>query len=295
MKEVTFLNRVPTYPGRVVLTPVPGQANTFDMVRADSPRVEGTPLDKATFDSVVHSRLTGRFYTPTVEPSVVSTKTITVNPVPTSGWINESDSKSRSGVYVIESSTAEAGYSVEKAFDGDVDTEWHSATIDTRHYIQTKFAQPIKVNKIKLRASYAPNNEGLTITIQGSNNGTAWTDLHAITYAPAALSEIALAKTGYFSYYRLSFASSGTIYAYVREWRFSEYEIESFSNSYIIADGVPNAWTEGQRIAVTIPANAMSLSIVSNTLNGIPVGTILQPSRRYELRYTNSAFAAKEV
>lgn len=41
-------DRVPLYPGRVMLTPVPGQENTFDMVRADSPTQEGTPLNKAT-------------------------------------------------------------------------------------------------------------------------------------------------------------------------------------------------------------------------------------------------------
>lgn len=41
-------NRQPTYPGRVVLTPVPGAANTYDMTRADDPTVEGTPLNKAT-------------------------------------------------------------------------------------------------------------------------------------------------------------------------------------------------------------------------------------------------------
>lgn len=46
-----FFDRVPTYPGRVKLTPVPGQANTYDMVRADEPRVEGTPVNKALFDS----------------------------------------------------------------------------------------------------------------------------------------------------------------------------------------------------------------------------------------------------
>lgn len=40
-------DRVPLYPGRVMLTPVPGQENTFDMVRADSPTQEGTPLNKA--------------------------------------------------------------------------------------------------------------------------------------------------------------------------------------------------------------------------------------------------------
>lgn len=41
-------DRIPLYPGRVTLTPVAGQANTFDMVRADDPTQAGTPLNKAT-------------------------------------------------------------------------------------------------------------------------------------------------------------------------------------------------------------------------------------------------------
>ena len=40
-------DRVPLYPGRVTLTPVAGQENTFDMVRADQPIQEGTPMNKA--------------------------------------------------------------------------------------------------------------------------------------------------------------------------------------------------------------------------------------------------------
>lgn len=42
-------DRVPLYPGRVKLTPVAGQANTFDLVRADAPTQVGAPLTKATF------------------------------------------------------------------------------------------------------------------------------------------------------------------------------------------------------------------------------------------------------
>lgn len=42
-------DRVPLYPGRVKLTPVSGQENTYDMVRADAPTQEGNPLSKATF------------------------------------------------------------------------------------------------------------------------------------------------------------------------------------------------------------------------------------------------------
>lgn len=41
-------DRVPLYPGRVTLKPVSGQANTFDLTRADQPTQEGTPLNKAS-------------------------------------------------------------------------------------------------------------------------------------------------------------------------------------------------------------------------------------------------------
>lgn len=41
-------DRTPLYPGRVKMTPVSGQANIYDMERADQPTQEGTPLNKAT-------------------------------------------------------------------------------------------------------------------------------------------------------------------------------------------------------------------------------------------------------
>lgn len=40
-------DRVPTYPGRVILTPVAGAENTYDLVRADEPTQEGMALSKA--------------------------------------------------------------------------------------------------------------------------------------------------------------------------------------------------------------------------------------------------------
>lgn len=40
-------DRIPLYPGRVTLTPVSGQENTYDMVRADEPTQAGTPLNKS--------------------------------------------------------------------------------------------------------------------------------------------------------------------------------------------------------------------------------------------------------
>lgn len=49
---IEVIDRIPTHPGRVKLTPVDGQENIFDMVRADAPVEPGTPLNKALFDSM---------------------------------------------------------------------------------------------------------------------------------------------------------------------------------------------------------------------------------------------------
>ena len=46
-----FFDRVAEHPGRVKLTPVSGQANTYDMERADNPLIPGTPVNRALFES----------------------------------------------------------------------------------------------------------------------------------------------------------------------------------------------------------------------------------------------------
>lgn len=53
--KTPVVDRVPTYPGRVKLTPVAGTTDTYDMVRADSPIEEGTPLNKALFDQKAYT------------------------------------------------------------------------------------------------------------------------------------------------------------------------------------------------------------------------------------------------
>lgn len=53
--KIPVVDRSPTYPGRVTLTPVSGQENTFDMARADQPLVEGTPINKALFDQKAYA------------------------------------------------------------------------------------------------------------------------------------------------------------------------------------------------------------------------------------------------
>lgn len=49
--KIQVEDRVPTYPGRVTLTPVSGMPDTYDLKRADLPLVEGTPINKRLFNS----------------------------------------------------------------------------------------------------------------------------------------------------------------------------------------------------------------------------------------------------
>lgn len=53
--KTPVLDRIPTYPGRVKLTPVGGQTNTYDMERADAPIEQGTPLNKNLLDQKAYT------------------------------------------------------------------------------------------------------------------------------------------------------------------------------------------------------------------------------------------------
>lgn len=63
-------DRVPTYPNRVILNPVAGQENTYDIVRADEPQQEGTPLNKATLLDDTTAEKLGLTGDPTVNQAI---------------------------------------------------------------------------------------------------------------------------------------------------------------------------------------------------------------------------------
>ena len=66
-------DRIPTYPGRVRLTPVSGQENVYDLERADEPTQEGTPLNKSTLLKDSTAIRLGGDETMTVDESINST------------------------------------------------------------------------------------------------------------------------------------------------------------------------------------------------------------------------------
>ena len=290
MNELEFKDRVPTYPGRIKLYPVEGQPDTFTMERADEPIEKGTPINKIAFDSILLNRLTGRYYVPTVTSRAVLESSLRANPIPSSGWTNVTSTGAKNGGYEITSSPSYGStYYPNKAVDGDIQTSWISTGSDAP-YIIIKFPEPILIKKIFLDTRFQSGNP--SCTFWGANDTGEWTELLSWNGA-VSKSELTLNKTGKYSRYKLSVGVTAQIY--VDTFEISEFSAEAVLNEYVIENGVPAEWGDEQRITLKIPDTTSSLGVGSNTLNGIPVNMILQPSKRYELIYNGITFDAKEL
>ena len=294
MQEVNFKDRIPTHAGRVKLTPVEGKPNLFIMERADDPTEQGTPLDKATFDSIIKSRLTGRFYTLSPFPTLKSSTTGTTTPLPTSNWTVTNLTSAVSSIYkVVASSAINSEYSVEKAVDGKDATSWGSLD-GTEHSFTVIFPIALSIKKIRLNMGRTGTTTGFTMSVQGSNNGTSWTNLSTFTGFPDNLTEYTLSSgTGDYSQFRLLFAKPDGGRVYIESFEITDWVANSYTISFLTND-MPTSWTIGQRVAVQIPEYA-AFVVDSNTFNGVKVNTILLSGRKYELRYNGSTFDAKEV
>ena len=288
MKEVNFKDRISTYPGRVTLEPVEGAVNTYTMTRADEPTEAGTPLDKATLQSITHSRLTGRYYELNATTTQLGNSgVITTNPIPTS-WQTSSSVRSTSGSWVITASS-NVDYAPHSAVDGNANSYWVSNN-GFQHTLTIDAGRTLNVSKMKLSSKVVSSGIA-SVVVGGSNNGTNFDTLATYYQIP---SDISL-NSGAYRYYRLVFnmiEESGQAYCY--DWKFSEYTISQYRVNFL-AEEVPGAWDVNQRAMIVTPSNFSSNGVISNTLNGVNVQAILQPSKRYELIYNGSSFDVKEV
>ena len=295
MKEINFKDRVPLYPGRVKLTPVSGQNDIFDVVRADEPTEPGTPLDKATFNSIIHSRLTGRSYIPEVQRVLYSTRAdVTTSPLPTTNWIlDESTNKATNGIYTVESNSNNgSAWTVENVFRS---SGWQSSGGDEA-WVIVSHPHAIKVKNIRFSVDFQYEARFTKLQIQGSNNGTSWTttgELTSITTGTTVAYE--LGAPGEYKYYRLYFTNTDSNRVTVKSLSYSLYDVNTYTNSFTLGEEVSEEWTQEQRLMLFTPSNVDTFAVTNNTLNNIPINAILQPSRRYELRYTGAAFDIKEV
>lgn len=293
MKEVEFNDRVSVNPGRVIMTPVSGRENTYDMVRADTPLVAGTPLDKATFESVVHSRLTGRYYDLAVKREVLQRTDGVADPIPASGWIENSYTDFVSGSYKLTSSYPDYPNLPPRAVDGS-DTTYFAAESDSGEtWIAIDFGVRIVVTKLSV-SWFSYSYDYFRVSFQGSNDGNTWTEIANTTGNRETTSNWSFANTAEYSMYRLLFTQGTENAMRLYEWAITGWSASVYKNTYT-SGGMPSVWTKGQRVLVETPADVNTIGVSANALNGVIINTILQPSKRYELCYNGSAFVAKEV
>lgn len=294
MREVNFKDRVPRDPGRVKITPVEGGVNEYIMERADNPTEEGTPLDKATFNSIVHSRLTGRYYETEVNQTTASKQTYTVNPIPSSGWMNATKTTANLNGYEIYGSAASSQSElITAAFDGNSNTFWRGLN-NAENYIGFKLPNQLPVSKLRAKFSFTSGDTN-TAKIQASNNWTNWVDVSgAHTVGNGQTTEFTLNTTEAYYYYRVLvdvYLDTG-IDCYSLE--IAEYTVTTLKNAFTV-EGVTENWTLNQRLLIITPPSFATLGIVSNEINGVNLNTILQPNKYYELVYNGSAFNVKGV
>ena len=291
MIEKEILDRVPLNPGRIKLIPIDGLDDVFDMSREDNPSVVGTPINKATLDSIIQSRLTGRYYEPTVTRTKGETLTLTANPVPTSGWNNITKTGAKNNGYELVTTPTYSNNYPDQAVDGNASTYFYSAEA-TKPYFIIKLPEPITVKKIITQTMISGGGTGI-YSFWGSNDGVSWDKLLGFSTSSYTEQERSLTTTGKYSQYKLDVG--GTFNLNVATLAISEYSFETYTNAYTLVDNVPSVWTVGQRILIFIPPEIPTVGITENTLNGVPVNTILLAGKRYELRYTGTSFAVKEV
>lgn len=292
MIEKNIVDRVPTKPGQIKLTPVSGSPDLFTMTRADEPTVEGTPIDKATLDSIIKSRLTGRYYLPTVTTETITSQAgITANPVPIASWTYQPGGIiASSGSWQLESSSVlEAGYNAGNIFDGNDATQWQSAS-ETSSWVKVTMGSHIKIKKF--RVNVTDHGKFSALQMQGSNNGTSWDTLTGLS--PGNY-EYTISNPKDYLYYRLYFASSTAVNTIIYEWQITEYDVATIQNEYDI-ENFPVDITDHQRFMIVTPPSVNTIGVIKNTLNGRNIDIILQPNKRYELVSSwDGNYYAKEV
>ncbi len=275
-------DRVPTRPNRKKLTfESDGHVEFVTEEYADEPTIEGIP-----YNGFFATNLQGDLYTidRSVTPNSVEVaegtmarfainKTLTSYetgkllrlrcPTANGTWNNTYNSVTFEGMG-LESITASTNQNeVYNAIDGFTDTYWHNADTEYQNvWWRVKFKSAIKIKKMKTYINTATSTYFVDAKIQGSNNGTSWTDLYTISTAQTGLTEITLNNNSSYLYYRILANVTSGHHVYIREVEVTEYE----GNGYVLNRPVINI-------------NGLGYKVVNGTLYA---------GKDYLLRYSSS-------
>lgn len=212
------------------------------------------------------------------------TTSSTANVIPTT-WYKDSTGGYYNGGYKITASSERSP--INNAFDMNTATYWATAYSGTNAWLQIELPQAITVKKFKFLIGESNTNGGYSVKLQGSNNGSTYTDLKSFTDVYTAETELTIDSPGSYKYYRLYFMGLGGGSALVYRFYFSDSVVPTYTAAFTLS-GIPSSFTTGQRVLVETSSSYDVSGVTANTFAGKTVDTILQAGKRYELVY-NSA------
>ena len=203
--------------------------------REDEPVEVGTSINKALLDNLQGDLYTvDRYNKSVVTYEAVGRSVANVDIIPSS-WTKISDTEyigesDLVGDIVLTSDSAvtNSNFALNKIADKDVSSAWNSDsntnTGSANHWAKIKFANPIKITKMKTYIIGSSSSFANAI-IQGSNNDSQWNDLYTISSQQTELTEIILNNPNYYQYYRIygTITRDSAVFG-VYEWQISEFE-----------------------------------------------------------------------
>jgi len=193
------------------------------------------------------------------------------------------------------------------AFDGDDTTIWHS-TSDMPCWIQGQMASAVVVNFCSIQiytvsAARSPRD----FTIQGSNDGSAWTTLDTRTSIIWALDEFktfTFTNTTAYSYYRVSItANNGDNYENMRRIDFGDISVaattrmvETYVETLTVPTSSPRNLVESYVEILTVPTSAPRRLIEASVevLTSVPLQDLTPDTRISALSGTVLWLRAKD-
>lgn len=226
--------------------------------------------------------------TPTRTVSAVSSQSLNVNPIPTSWEQMIAGMSYQSGDYNVTASGFGEGGEAYKAFDNNDSTAW-SGNVISGAFLMLELPTAILIDKIYLKHTAPPAS---TLTIEYSHNGYDWLMDTMLTSSTTNGLEIELSGNTA-KYWRLNFSAAGNASVNVFEWKITDYTVTTYQANFSL-DSL-SSMVDGQVALIHIDPAHNASGIVSNTFNGIPVHSILQAGKRYELMYHTTYFTVKEI
>lgn len=222
--------------------------------------------------------------------TTLSSQTLTSNPIPTSWEQITVGTKYQSGNYVITADAYTPGYQVFKAFDGNSVSAWRSPA-STQRTLVLELPEKMYINAVHVQ--YNIQSTADAILIQSSADGSTWVTEANITASVSFNDDVVLSNLPYTKYLRITVSASTNVIFTLQSFSIVGYTVTTREASFTLSN-MPTL-SDGQVILVQIDPAHDATGIMSNTLNGINIRSILQAGRKYKLTYHTTYYTAKEI